>query len=211
MSTAAQVAQILLKVGAVVLSPSKPFTWASGIRSPIYCDNRLLLSDPKGRDQVIRSFLKLICGKRLRFDAIAGIATAGIPHASILADRLGKPLVYVRAAPKGHGKQNRIEGQFRRGDRLLVVEDLVSTGGSSLDAVKALRKAGAKVTDCLAIFSYELAASGRGFQKARCRFHPLSTLQALLPVARAKKIIRPDQVRLIERFSQDPRGWLSRS
>ncbi|HSA59653.1 MAG TPA: orotate phosphoribosyltransferase [bacterium] len=202
-----KIAKVLLKLGAVALRPSKPYVWASGIRSPIYCDNRLLLSHPKERDRVMEGFLKLV--KNFKFDAVAGIATAGIPHAAILADRLGVPMLYVRASPKTHGKGNRIEGQVRKGDRVLVVEDLVSTGQSSLEAVRALRQAGLKADDCVAIFTYGFPFAKNAFQRERCRLHTLTNLQALLDEAEETGRIAPQDRGLIEKFAKNPQNWFS--
>lgn len=198
----------MLKTEAVTLRPSDPFIWASGIRSPIYCDNRVLLSYPKARNAIIKGFVDLIRKKKIKFDAIAGIATAGIPHASILADRLKKPLLYVRAAPKNHGKGNQIEGRFEKADRILVIEDLVSTGKSSLEAIAALRKAGAKVEHCLAIFSYGFSSALRSFRKAQCRLTTLTNLDELLKAAVSKKKIDPSEIDFIRGFSNNPEGWL---
>lgn len=207
MILSSNIARLLLKVGAVLLRPNQPFTWASGIQSPIYCDNRLLLSDPKARGEVIRSFVTLIKKKKIKCDAIAGIATAGIPHAAILADRLKKPLLYVRASPKEHGKGNQIEGKLKKGSRVLVVEDLISTGGSSLAAVEALRQAGAKVSDCLAIFSYEFPESEKAFDQAKCCLETLTNLKVLLDVAQYSKIISLPERDLIKAFAKNPRQW----
>lgn len=205
-----KVSKVLLKLDAVVLRPSKPFTWASGIKSPIYCDNRIVLSHPKSRDKVIDAFMKLIKDKKLKFDAVAGIATAGIPHAAILADRLEKPLLYVRASPKTHGKGNRIEGSARKGERVLVVEDLVSTGQSSLEAVKALRQAGLKADDCVAIFTYGFPFAKNAFQRERCGLHTLTDLKMLLDVAEEDERITPEDRALIDRFAKNPQEWSSR-
>lgn len=202
------IARLMLKVGAVILRPSEPFVWASGIRSPIYCDNRLLLSYPKVRDTVLREFEAVVKKGKIRYEAMAGIATAGLPYASILADHLKKPLLYVRSKPKKHGKGNQIEGRLERGKRVLVIEDLVSTGQSSLAAVKALREAGALVWHCLAIFSYGLASSHRAFEKARCQLYTLTNLETLLTVALKDGWISREEKHLIEKFSQDPEGWL---
>lgn len=207
-ATSRAIASVLLKREAVALRPSKPFVWASGIRSPIYCDNRILLSYPKARDGIIRGFIALIRKHKIRFDAIAGIATAGIPHAAILADRLNKPLLYVRSAPKAHGKGNQIEGRFEKGSRVLVIEDLVSTGKSSLEAIGALRKAGARVSDCLAIFSYGFPSSQKAFRKAGCRLTTLTGLKELLEVAVVLKKIAPSDLALVRRFSENPGGWI---
>lgn len=206
-SNSSKISALLLKAGAVSLSPHRPFTWASGIHSPIYCDNRLLLSDPKARDEVIRGFINLIRRKKIRFDAIAGIATAGIPHASILADKLKKPLLYVRSGAKDHGKGKQIEGRFKKGSRVLVIEDLVSTGGSSLAAIEALRKAGAKVDTCLAIFFYGFPESREAFEKTRCQLEALTDLPVLVEVALKSKKITAAEKLLIDRFSRSPRNW----
>lgn len=208
MSTAEKISKTLLKLDAVVLRPSKPFVWTSGIRSPIYCDNRLVLSHPKARDKVIEAFVRLIEDKKLKFDALAGIATAGIPHAAILADRLKMPLLYVRASPKTHGKGNRVEGSIRKGERVLVVEDLVSTGQSSLEAVRALRQAGLKAEDCVAIFTYGFAFAKNAFHRERCGLHTLTDLKTLLDVAEEEERITPQDRALIERFAKNPQRWI---
>lgn len=205
--TSEKVSKTLLKLDAVVLRPGKPFTWASGIKSPIYCDNRIVLSHPKARDKVIDAFVKLIKEKKIKFDAVAGIATAGIPHAALIADRLEKPLLYVRASPKTHGKGNRIEGSIARGERVLVVEDLVSTGQSSLEAVRALRQAGLKADDCVAIFTYGFPFAKNAFQRERCSLHTLTDLKSLLDTAEDdEKISKEDRV-MIDRFAKNPQQW----
>lgn len=206
-----EIARLLLKAGAVALRPSRPFVWASGIHSPIYCDNRLLLSNPKGRNLAMREFERIIRKGRIRYDAIAGIATAGIPWASMLADRLKKPLLYVRSKAKSHGRGNKIEGRLEKGSRVLVIEDLVSTGQSSLEAVKTLRRAGRNVRYCLTIFSYGLAASRMAFEKSHCRLYTLTHLETLLAVALKDGRISGEEKHLIEKFSQDPQGWLKES
>lgn len=203
-----KIARWLLEVGAVTLRPSRPFTWASGIKSPIYCDNRLLLSYPKARSDVIEAFEKIIGEKRIKCDAIAGVATAGIPYAAILADHLKKPMLYVRSAAKDHGKGNQIEGCVKKGARVLVIEDLVSTGKSSVAAIQALKDAGARVTHCLAVFSYQFKKAEDAFEEARCRLQTLTDLETLLALAVSRKIISKNDRLLIEKFSQDPEGWL---
>ena len=199
-----KISKWLLKVGAVALRPNDPFTWASGIKSPIYCDNRILLSHPKALRDVIKSFEKTIAAKKIKFDVIAGIATGGIPHAAILADHLKKPMIYVRSAPKGHGKGNQVEGFFKKGSRVLVIEDLVSTGMSSLNAIEAIRNSGGKVSDCLAVFTYGFPEAQKDFSTAKVHLQTLTTLEALLPVAKKLKKITENQVALILRFSKNP-------
>lgn len=208
MSTPAEkIAHLLLKLGAVTLRPSRPFLWTSGIRSPIYCDNRLLLSYPQGRNEIITAFLNLIRSEKISFDAVAGIATAGIPYAAILADRLKKPMLYVRASPKAHGKANQVEGHFEKGARVLVIEDLVSTGQSSLAAVQALKDAGAEVVDCLAIFSYGFSFAINAFHRMRCRLRTLTGLNELLELAIALKTITAEEKGIVLRFAKNPKGW----
>ena len=209
MSTPAEkIARLLLKLGAVTLRPSRPYLWTSGIRSPIYCDNRLILSYPKERDEIIAAFLSLIRREKISFDAVAGIATAGIPYAAILADRLKKPMLYVRASPKVHGKANQVEGRFEKGVRVLVIEDLVSTGQSSLAAVQALKEAGAEVADCLAIFSYGFDFAFNAFHRMRCKLHTLTGLDPLLDEAIALKTITADEKKMVLRFVKNPKGWM---
>jgi len=197
----------MLSEKVVVLRPSQPFTWASGIRSPIYCDNRLLLSNPKGLEIVIEGFEKIIEEGKKSFDVLAGIATAGIPYASILADHLKKPLIYVRAKPKDHGKGNQIEGRLQKGQKVLVIEDLVSTGQSSLAAIQAVREAGGQVDHCLAIFTYGFPKAFADFQQAHCQLLPLTHLEVLIQEALSLGKISEEEVKLIQKFSQDPNGW----
>jgi len=151
MSISEDVAKILLEIKAVTLNAEKPYRYASGIFSPIYCDNRLLISDVAKREKIIDYFVQTIKDNKLQFDVVAGVATAGIPHASWIADKLKKPMVYVRSSAKEHGKHNQIEGRLEKGQKVLIVEDLISTGGSTLDAVSAVRDAGGVVTHSLAI------------------------------------------------------------
>ncbi len=206
-----EIARLLLKAGSVTLSPQAPFTWASGIQSPIYCDNRILLSLPKIRNEVIADFETLIKKGKIKYDVIAGIATAGIPHAAILADRLKKPLIYVRAQAKQHGKKRQIEGRLEKGSRVLLIEDLVSTAQSALAAIQALRAEGAVVRHCLAIFSYGLAVSQKAFEKARCQLYTLTNLETLLTAAMRDGWISLEEKGLIQKFSQDPKGWLAKT
>ena len=182
--TDAALAEDLLTIGAVRLRPDEPFTWASGIESPIYTDNRLALAYPDVRTRICDGLVALI-RERVggTVDAIAGVATAGIPHATLVADRLQLPLAYIRSATKSHGRQNRIEGKLERGQRIVVVEDLISTGGSSLDAVAAAREAGAEVLATVAIFTYGFEAATRRFAAADCPLYTLTDYPTLIAVA----------------------------
>lgn len=197
MNTAAQVASKLLQINAIKLSPQNPFTWASGIQSPIYCDNRVLLSYPE-----IRSFVKqaLISesGHFSDINLIAGVATAGIAHGALLADALQLPFIYVRGKAKEHGRQNLIEGHVPEGSKALVIEDLISTGGSSLQAVQALRDAGITVAGVLALFSYGFKRAKLAFEAADCPLRTLSDYDVLIEEALRSSYINESDFRLLQ-------------
>lgn len=206
-----EVAKILLQVGCVTLRPEAPFTWASGIQSPIYCDNRLLMSDVNARRQIREAFchrLKEFCPDA---ELIAGVATGAIPHAAWIAERLSKPLVYIRGMSKDHGKQNQVEGKVSPGVKTIVIEDLVSTGGSSVAAVEALRETGAKADHCLAIFSYGFPESLKKFETIHCNFTSLTNFETLIQIAKEARVIKQEQVLILKKFIEDPRGWRDHS
>lgn len=196
MNIASEVAQKLLQIKAIKLSPQKPFTWASGLKSPIYCDNRLVLSHPD-----IRNFIKAAFVEKAKafgpIEVVAGVATAGIAHGALLADALELPFVYVRSKAKAHGRQNIIEGTIRGGERVLVIEDLISTGGSSLAAVNTLRQAGCTVAGVLAIFSYNFDTAKQAFEKATCPLETLSNYDVMIREALASKYISLHDVDLL--------------
>lgn len=206
MNFATEVAKRLLQIKAIKLSPQNPFTWASGLKSPIYCDNRTLLSYPHIRDMVVEG---LVEKSKLfpAFDLVAGVATAGIPHGALLADRLRLPFVYVRAKAKEHGRQNLIEGELKTGQRVLVVEDLISTGGSSLQAVEALRTEGCTVVGVVAIFSYEFDAAKIAFQKAACPLETLSNYSIMTQVAIESAYVSPTDQETLKLWRHDPKQW----
>jgi len=206
MSTAAEVARRLLQINAIKLSPQKPFTWASGMQSPIYCDNRLSLSHPAVRNFILACFVEAAAGFR-PIDAVAGVATAGIPHAALLADRLSMPFAYVRSKAKGHGRQNLIEGELPAGARVLLVEDLISTGGSSLKAVAALREAGCQVAGVLAIFTYEFDHAKSAFAEANCRLETLSNYSALLQEAVEQQYVSASDLQTLQQWRASPENW----
>ncbi len=206
MSTAEKIARRLLEVGAVKLQPTTPFTWASGMRSPIYCDNRVLLSYPAIRTEVIDGLADLAAGFS-DVAGIAGVATAGIPHGALLADRLGLPFIYIRSKAKEHGRQNQIEGRIEPGKRYLVVEDLISTGGSSLKAIDALRAAEGEVAGAVAIFSYEFPAASRAFEQANVALQTISGYGTLLQEAVATGAITDTQAVALTEWRTDPRAW----
>lgn len=199
-------AAALLKIGAVQLRPEQPFTWASGWKSPIYCDNRVVLSYPEIRTQVISGLVDLT--RTLPpFDVIAGVATAGIPHGALLADRLQLPFAYVRAQAKSHGRQNLIEGRIEKGQRVLVVEDLISTGGSSLQAVHALREAGCEVAALAALFTYGFPQADIAFREAGCAFSTLSRYEILVEEALKTGYIKKEHQELLSRWRENPAVW----
>ncbi len=180
MQLSSELARELLQIKAVQINPTDYFTWTSGIQSPIYCDNRITMSYPEVRTKIAAAFEERVSQMAIKLDVIAGCATAGIPHAAWLADRLNLPMVYVRSKPKAHGKGNQIEGGSVQGKNVVVIEDLISTGGSSLEAVEALRKAGAEVLEVMSIFSYGLSSSYDNFEKANISYQSLTNYDALL-------------------------------
>ena len=201
-----QVAQHLLQIKAIKLSPQNPFIWASGRRSPIYCDNRVSLSHPETRSFLVEQ-LVVRSSKFGPIYGVAGVATAGIPHGALLADRLNVPVIYIRSKAKAHGRQNQIEGELHPSERYLVVEDLISTGGSSLLAVDALREAGGEVAGVMALFSYGFAEAEQAFVAAACPFLTLSNYDALLEEALAEGYIDQAQQHLLAEWRKDPVAW----
>lgn len=191
---AKEVAEILLNVGAVEINPNEPFTWASGIESPIYCDNRLTMSDPVGRKQIAEGLATIIRTKYPETTIVAGTATAGIPHAAWVADILGLPMVYVRSSAKGHGRSRQIEGKINRGDKAIIIEDLVSTGGSSLNAAAALRSENIEVTGIVSIFTYELKKADVAFEAENLTYASLTNFGALIEVSKAKGAIDENSI-----------------
>jgi orotate phosphoribosyltransferase len=204
---AREVAESLLQIKAVVLNPSQPFTWTSGIKSPIYCDNRKTLSFPKVRTFIKTSFADIITDEFKNVDVIAGVATAGIPHGALIADVLNLPFVYVRDKAKGHGLENQIEGKLEKGQKVFVIEDLISTGGSSLKAVEALREAGAEVLGLGAIFTYGFEKAVKAFEQANCKFFTLSNYEILLDKAIEDNYVKPEERDELINWYKDPEAW----
>lgn len=199
------IAQILLAKQAVTLNATEPYTYVSGIRSPIYCDNRRLTFFPAERRIIVDAFCSQI--SPLQPDVIAGTASSAIAWAAWVAERLGLPLVYIRKAAKGYGKQQLIEGGEIQGQTVVVIEDLVSTGGSSLNAVNACRDAGAQVLAMAAIFTYEFADVAQKFAAAGCEVKFLTRFSALTQVAAAQGFIEPEQLAMIQAWNQNPQAW----
>jgi len=202
-----KIAKILLDVKAVTLSPHQPYTYSSGIKSPIYCDNRLLISYPKERLLIRDAFVDLIKSNNLSVDTLAGTATAGIPHAAWVADRLNKPMVYVRSKAKSHGKQNQIEGRLPANHQVIIVEDLITTGSSCLEALQAVRKAGAITNTCIAIFTYQLAKAKNNFKQAQAKLYTITDLETLLQVAVQESYINEQERQIILDWQKDPENW----
>jgi orotate phosphoribosyltransferase len=203
------IARSLLEIGAVSLKIDPPFTWASGRLSPIYCDNRLLMSYPERRREVTKGFVAIIEGQGWSPDVIAGTATAGIPHAAWLADHLGLPMVYVRGSAKQHGKGNRIEGVLEAGKKVVLVEDLISTGGSSIDAAKGVVEAGGELLGVGAIFTYGLEKATTAFADAGFSFTTLTTFNVLMEQAIEMGSLSPEHKDVIAEWQQDPAAWSS--
>ena len=204
---AREVAESLLQIKAVVLNPSQPFTWASGIKSPIYCDNRKTLSYAKVRTFIKTAFADIITDEFKHADVIAGVATAGIPHGVLIADVLNLPFIYVRDKPKGHGLENQIEGKLEKGQKVFVIEDLISTGGSSLKAVEAIRAAGGDVLGLGAIFTYGFEKAVKAFEEANCKFFTLSNYEILLDKAIEDSYIKPEEKDELIKWYKDPENW----
>lgn len=200
------IAQLLLEIKAVKLSPNAPFTWASGWQSPIYCDNRKTLSYPAVRNVLKGSFAEASAWFG-DFDVVAGVATAGIPHGALLADALQKPFVYIRSEAKKHGMKNLIEGEMQTGARVLVVEDLISTGGSSLKAVESAREAGGDVVGVLAIFTYQFPEASNAFAEAGCPLKTLTNYTALLEVACEMGYVQAEDLDTLRKWRESPSTW----
>lgn len=203
-------ASALLKAGAVQLSPADPFIWASGLKSPVYCDNRLLLGFPSVRSEVAAALsVHILAGERMP-TLIAGTSTAGIPWASLVADRLGLPLAYVRPNPKKHGMGRQVEGPSAAGHRTVLIEDLISTGGSSLQCAQALRAEGAEVVGVLALFSYELPVALDSFSRVGLGVHLLATFSELVNCAAAAGQLDEAGLASLAEWRADPQGWSDR-
>lgn len=205
--TAEQVAKLLLKIKAVSLSPHAPFKWASGWLSPIYCDNRLTLGDPDARSFIADALAQYIKRSLPHVKAIAGVATAGIPQAALVADRLQLPMLYVRPEPKQHGRGQQIEGQTFSGCGVVLIEDLISTGGSSLKAALALQEAQMNVLSVVSVFSYGFLHAQQLFNDAQIPLYSLCDYPTLLKTARFMGALSADEEELLSQWREDPGGW----
>ena len=200
-----KIAKILLELKAVSLNTKEGFLYTSGRKGPIYCDNRLILSNPEERKKIVNVFAKII--KKCDYDVIAGVATAGVPWATLVAEKLKKPLIYVRSAAKEHGKNNKIEGRVETGKRVIVMEDLINTGGSSVDACNALKEAGMTVVACIAIFDYGLADTKQKFEQTGVPLLALSDFKKLLKTAMKLKYITDEDKTILLQLQKNSADW----
>ncbi len=208
MDQAKEIANLLLDLKAVGVRTNPPYTWSSGQKRPMYCDNRLVISYPKERKIIVDALIALIKEKNLEFDVIGGTASAAVPWASFIAYALDKPMVYIKKASKGYGTDKLIEGTMPQGARILIVEDLISTGGSSLRAAEACQKEfGAKVAAVVAIFTYEMKEALEAFTMSNIPLYAISNFHALIDVAEEKNYIRPEELKEIQQWSEDPTDW----
>ena len=205
--TALALANFLLQIKAIKLNPASPFTWASGLKSPIYCDNRITLSYPNIRTFIREAFVKKCIERYGKPDLIAGVATGGIPQGALVAQDLGLPFCYVRSEAKSHGLNNQVEGIVPQGASVVVIEDLVSTGKSSLAAVEALREKGANVKGMMAIFTYQLDAATEAFKKANCDLVTISNYEALIKKAVEENYVSDDQLASLIEWRKSPQKW----
>jgi orotate phosphoribosyltransferase len=205
--SALKIAEFLLQIKAIKLQPAKPFTWASGWKSPIYCDNRVTLSYPKVRTYIRQQFVNAINEKFAKPDVIAGVATGGIAQGALVAQELGLPFVYVRSEAKKHGMTNMIEGVVEKGQSVVVIEDLISTGGSSLKAVEALREAGCEVKGMAAIFTYGFKTADDNFKAAKCKLITLSNYDTLVKQALQSKYITEKDLKSLQEWRVNPSVW----
>jgi orotate phosphoribosyltransferase len=201
------IAKELLQINAIKLNPSKPFTWASGWKSPIYCDNRKTLSYPEVRRIICNSFIEVIRKKYSAVEGIAGVATGAIAHGMLVAESLGLPFVYIRSAAKGHGLENLIEGHYSADQQFVVIEDLISTGGSSLKAVEALKKAGCRVLGMAAIFTYGFPSAVENFLNAGCELDTLSNYETLVETAIEAGYVSQNDLETLKVWREAPEKW----
>lgn len=206
-NNAKKIADYLLQIKAIKLQPSSPFTWASGLKSPIYCDNRTTLSYPEVRSTIRDFFAEKIKELYPGVEIIAGVATGAIAHGMLVADKLGLPFIYVRSGAKGHGLGNQVEGSYKAGQKVVVIEDLISTGGSSLNAVEALREVGCDVMGMMAIFTYGFGKAERAFADAGCRVDTLSNYDVLVERAVETGYVSGSELETLKEWRVDPSAW----
>jgi orotate phosphoribosyltransferase len=204
---AKQVAKSLLQINAIILQPNNPFKWAAGWNSPIYCDNRKTLSYPEIRTNIKQGLAAIVKNHYKGANVIAGVATAGIPHGALVAEELGLPFIYVRSKAKEHGKQNQIEGCFEEGQSVILVEDLISSGKSSLDSAQVLKDAGMNVKGMVSIFTYGFDAAAENFKKAECEYVSLCDYSTLLPIAKEQQYVEESDLSVLNEWRDNPAIW----
>ena len=204
---AKQIAKSLLQINAIILQPNNPFKWAAGWNSPIYCDNRKTLSYPQIRTNIKQGLAAIVKNHYKGANVIAGVATAGIPHGALVAEELGLPFIYVRSKAKEHGKKNQIEGCFEEGQSVILVEDLISSGKSSLDSAQVLKDAGMNVKGIVAIFTYGFDAAAQNFKKAECEYVSLCDYSTLLPIAKEQQYVEESDLSVLNEWRDNPAIW----
>lgn len=211
MNYSREIAKISLDTGAIKLNPNNPFLWASGYRMPIYNDNRLLLGNAKHRQIIANGFQSIINNSNIEVDVVAGTATAGIAPATSLANLIDTPLIYVRPTSKNHGMQNQIEGILHANQKVILIEDLISTGGSALNTLNVIRDAGGHISHCLSIFTYGFSKAIKQFKDAECQLHQLLDFKELMVQAKKNKILNTDQLLMLQSWHEDPFNWGSKN
>lgn len=204
---AKQVAKSLLQINAIILQPNNHFKWTAGWNSPIYCDNRKTLSYPQIRTNIKQGLAAIVKNHYKGANVIAGVATAGIPHGALVAEELGLPFIYVRSKAKDHGKQNQIEGFFEEGQSVILVEDLISSGKSSLDSAQVLKDAGMNVKGIVSIFTYGFDAAAENFKKAECEYVSLCDYSTLLPIAKEQQYVEESDLSVLNEWRDNPAIW----
>ena len=207
MTYSQRVAKALLDIHAVTLNPDQPFTWASGLKSPIYTDNRLTISYPEVRQAIFNGMVEQIKLHFSEVDVIAGTATAGIPHAAWVAQNMELPMIYVRTKPKDHGQGKQIEGVLKEGQKVVVIDDLISTGGSVLNAVRAVNNAGGKVIGVVSVFTYDLPAAEQNFMANGLKYYSVTDYMTLIKVAKENNQISADHLKSLQEWRKDPLSW----
>lgn len=204
-----EMATLLLETGCVALNVKNPFTYASGLKGPIYCDNRLLLGQVEGREKVVDSLVELVQAQNLEYEVVAGLATAGIPYAAWMATKLKSPMIYIRSKPKGHGKGKQVEGPFNSGARALLVEDLVNQASSVEEATLGARSEGLQITDALCLVNYQMEKATQRLNNLEVKLHSLTTIEALMEVAQEQGKMSASDCELLRVWQRDPMHWLN--
>ncbi|MCR1878427.1 orotate phosphoribosyltransferase [Limosilactobacillus reuteri] len=207
MTYSQRIAKVLLDIHAVTLNPDQPFTWASGLKSPIYTDNRLTISYPEVRQAIFNGMVEQIKLHFSEADVIAGTATAGIPHAAWVAQNMELPMIYVRTKPKDHGQGKQIEGVLKEGQKVVVIDDLISTGGSVLNAVRAVNNSGGKVIGVVSVFTYDLPAAEQNFMANGLKYYSVTDYMTLIKVAKENNQISADHLKSLQEWRKDPLSW----